>query len=223
MAGENAHTRWWQEDGVGHVVIANPPMNVLTPLNREGMLRALAEFRRDGARAVVITGQGDRAFCGGADLKEEEKLSDDDVQGFLQRGQELNWTIRDHDAPVIAAVNGWAMGGGLVLALWCDLRLGSTNAKMGAVGVKVGLMASNVQLRRFLTEGRARDLLLTGRTVEAAEALRLGLLSKVVAPDRLMAEATAWARMIAARPAEEVARAKHAINAARDGGFKEPA
>lgn len=223
MAGENAHTRWWQEDAVGYVVIDNPPMNVLSPLNRKGMLQALGEFQRDGARAVIVTGHGDRAFCGGADLKEEEKLTDDNVQTFLQRGQELNWTIRDYDAPVIGAINGWAMGGGLVLALWCDLRLGSTNAKMGAVGVKVGLMASNVQLRRFVGEGRARDLLLTGRTVEAEEALRLGLLSKVVAPDALMAEATAWARAIAARPAEEVARAKHAINAARDSGWKEPA
>lgn len=219
--GANEHTRWWHEDGIGVVVIDNPPMNVLSPLNRAGMLEALGEFRAVGARAVVVTGAGDRAFCGGADLKEEERLSGDTVQAFLERGQELNWTLREYDAPVIGAVNGWAMGGGLVLALWCDVRLGSTRARMGAVGVKVGLMASNVQLARFLTEGRARDLLLTGRTVEAEEALRLGLLSKVVSPDALMDEAMAWARAMAARPPAELAKAKHAINGARDSGWLE--
>ncbi|MBI3636510.1 MAG: enoyl-CoA hydratase/isomerase family protein [Candidatus Rokubacteria bacterium] len=219
--GQNEHTRWWQADGIGYIVIDNPPMNVLSPLNRQGMLAALTEFRDAKARAVVITGAGDRAFCGGADLKEEEKLTDANVQQFLERGQELNWTIRDYDAPIIGAINGWAMGGGLVLALWCDLRLGSTRAKMGAVGVKVGLMASNIQLTRFLNEARARDLLLTGRTVEAEEALRLGLLSKVVSPDALLDEATAWAKAIAARPPAEIAQAKRAINGARDGGWVE--
>jgi len=133
--GENAQTRWWRQDGVGYVVIDNPPMNVLSDVNRRGMLEALGEFQRDGVRAVVLTGAGDRAFCGGADLKEEERLTPETVQQFLRRGQEVNRTIRELDAPVIAAINGWTMGGGLVLALWCDLRVGSTRAKLGAVGV----------------------------------------------------------------------------------------
>ena len=212
--GENAQTRWWRQDGVGYVVIDNPPMNVLSDVNRRGMLEALGEFQRDGVRAVVLTGAGDRAFCGGADLKEEERLTPETVQQFLRRGQEVNRTIRELDAPVIAAINGWTMGGGLVLALWCDLRVGSTRAKLGAVGVKVGLMASNVQLARLVPEARARDALLTGRTLEAAEALAWGLLSAVVPPADLMNEATAWARRIAARPAALVAEAKRALNRA---------
>ena len=212
--GENAQTRWWLEDGIGYVVIDNPPMNVLSDVNRRGMLEALGEFQRDGVRAVVLTGAGDRAFCGGADLKEEERLTPETVQQFLRRGQEVNRTIRELDAPVIAAINGWTMGGGLVLALWCDLRVGSTRAKLGAVGVKVGLMASNVQLARLVPEARARDALLTGRTLEAAEALAWGLLSAVVPPEELLREATAWARRIAARPAALVAEAKRALNRA---------
>ena len=212
--GENAQTRWWRQDGVGYVVIDNPPMNVLSDVNRRGMLEALGEFQRDGVRAVVLTGAGDRAFCGGADLKEEERLTPETVQQFLRRGQEVNRTIRELDAPVIAAINGWTMGGGLVLALWCDLRVGSTRAKLGAVGVKVGLMASNVQLARLFPEARARDALLTGRTLEAAEALAWGLLSAVVPPEELLREATAWARRIAARPAALVAEAKRALNRA---------
>jgi enoyl-CoA hydratase len=212
--GENAQTRWSMDGSVGTIVIDNPPMNVLSDVNRRGILAALDEFRGAGARAVVITGHGDRAFCGGADLKEEERLTPDIVEDFQRRGAEVNRALRQFEHPVIAAINGWTMGGGLVLALWCDIRIGSTRAKLGAVGVKVGLMASNVQLARLFPEGRARDMLLTGRAVEAEEALRFGLLSAVVAPDALMAEAAAWARMIAARPADAVARAKRALNVA---------
>ena len=212
--GENAQTRWAMDGRVGTIVIDNPPMNVLSDVNRRGILAALDEFRASGARAVVITGHGDRAFCGGADLKEEERLTPDIVDDFQRRGAEVNRALRHFEHPVIAAINGWTMGGGLVLALWCDIRIGSTRAKLGAVGVKVGLMASNVQLARLFPEGRARDMLLTGRALEADEALRFGLLSAVVEPDALMAEAAAWARMIAARPADTVARVKRVLNVA---------
>ncbi len=214
--GSNAHTRWWADGPVGVIVLDNPPMNVLSDDNRRGIREALAEFR--DSRAVVLTGAGDRAFCGGADLKEEEELTAETVGKFLQRGDETFRALREYDRPIVAAVNGWAMGGGLVLALWCDLRVGSTRAKLGAVGVKVGLMASNVQLSRLLFDGRGRDLLLTGRTVEAEEAHRLGLLSSVVAPERLMDEAMAWARDIAARPPDVVAALKRAVNTALDPG-----
>ena len=212
--GANAQTRWWTDARVGYIVIDNPPMNVLSDENRRGIRDALEEFRRDGVGAVVLTGAGDRAFCAGADLGEEKHLTDDTVGKFLARGEQTFRIIRDYELPVIGAINGWAMGGGLVLALWCDVRVGGTNAKLGAVGVKVGLMASNVQLSRLFPEGRARDMLLTGRTVEAAEAYRLGLLSSVVAPEKLMDEATAWARGMAGRPPEMVAAAKRAVNLA---------
>lgn len=212
--GENAQTRWWAEAGVGYIVIDNPPMNVLSDENRRGIREALEQFRGEDVGAVVLTGAGDRAFCAGADLGEEKHLTDETVDVFLARGEQTFRILRDYERPVIGAINGWAMGGGLVLALWCDVRVGSTRAKLGAVGVKVGLMASNVQLARLFPEGRARDLLLTGRTVEAEEAHRLGLLSSVVAPERLMDEATAWARGMAARPRDLVAAAKRAVNGA---------
>jgi enoyl-CoA hydratase len=212
--GGNAQTRWWTDARVGYIVIDNPPMNVLSDENRRGIREALDEFRGDGVGAVVLTGAGDRAFCAGADLGEEKHLTDETVGTFLARGEQTFRIIRDYEVPVIGAINGWAMGGGLVLALWCDVRVGSTRARLGAVGVKVGLMASNVQLSRLFPEGHARDMLLTGRTVEAEDAYRLGLLSSVVAPERLMDEATAWARDMAGAPAPTVAAAKRAINLA---------
>src|SRR5260370_23902705 len=100
-------------------------MNVLGEDNRGGIREALAEFGQAGARAVVLTGAGERAFCGGADLKEEEELTAETVGTFLQRGDETFRALREYDRPIVAAVNGWAMGGGLVLALWCDVRVGS--------------------------------------------------------------------------------------------------
>lgn len=212
--GGNAQTRWWTEAGVGYVVIDNPPMNVLSDVNRRGIREAFEEFARDDVGAIVLTGAGDRAFCAGADLGEEQHLTGDTVGAFLARGEQTFRSIREAERPVIGAINGWAMGGGLVLALWCDVRVGSTRARLGAVGVKVGLMASNVQLARLFPEARARDLLLTGRTVEADEAYRLGLLSSVVAPERLMDEATAWARGMARGPREAIAAAKRAVNLA---------
>ncbi|HEX3176656.1 MAG TPA: enoyl-CoA hydratase/isomerase family protein [Methylomirabilota bacterium] len=211
--GANSQTRWWAAGRVGYVVIDNPPMNVLSDVNRRGIREALEEFRGE-VGAVVLTGAGDRAFCAGADLGEEKHLTEDTVGRFLSRGEQTFRILRDYEAPIVGAINGWAMGGGLVLALWCDVRVGSTRARLGAVGVKVGLMASNVQLSRLFPAGRARDLLLTGRTVEADEAHRIGLLSSVVAPERLMDEATAWAQDIAARPGNLVAAAKRAVNAA---------
>jgi enoyl-CoA hydratase len=214
--GANPHTRWSLEGPIGVIVLDNPPMNVLSDDNRRGIREALAEFRDAGARAVVLTGAGDRAFCGGADLKEEEELTVETVGRFLQRGDETFRALREYERPIVAAINGWAMGGGLVLALWCDARVGSTRAKLGAVGVKVGLMASNVQLSRLLFEGHARDMLLTGRTVAVEEAHRLGLLSSVVAPEALMDEAMGWARDIAARPPDDVAALKRAVNTALD-------
>jgi enoyl-CoA hydratase/carnithine racemase len=210
------HARWWMEGRVGYVVLDNPPMNLLTDASRRGIVQALEAFRRGGAGAVVITGAGDRAFCGGADLREEAHLTPETVGDFQRRHAEMSMAIRHFERPVLAAINGWAMGGGLVLALWCDVRIGSATARLGAVGVKVGLVASNVQLRRLVLEARARDALLTGRTLEADEAYRFGLLSAVVAPEALLREATSWAARMAARDSEAVARAKAAINAALD-------
>jgi enoyl-CoA hydratase len=210
------HARWWMDGRVGYVVLDNPPMNLLTDASRRGVLEALEAFRRAGAGAVVITGAGERAFCGGADLREEAHLTPETVGDFQRRHAEMSMAIRHFERPVLAAINGWAMGGGLVLALWCDVRIGSATARLGAVGVKVGLIASNVQLRRLVLEARARDALLTGRTLEAEEAYRWGLLSAVVPPEALMREAAAWAARIAARAPDALARAKATINGALD-------
>lgn len=214
-------TRWRIERGIGYVVLDNPPMNVLTDAIRGGILAALERFGREDVRAVVITGAGDRAFCGGADLREEAHLTAETVADFQRRAEAVDTAIRAFERPVIAALNGWVMGGGLTLALWCDVRIGSTAARLGAVGVKVGLIASNAQLRRLLPEGRARDALLTGRTLDATEAYMMGLLSAVVPPERLLSEAGEWAARVAALDAGAVARAKRVINGALDVTLEE--
>src|SRR5206468_84675 len=102
--GDNAHTRWWTDGPVGTIVLDNPPMNVLSDENRRGIREALAEFRDAGARAVVLTGAGERAFCGGADLKEEEELTAETVGKFLKAGDETFRALREYDRPIVAEI-----------------------------------------------------------------------------------------------------------------------
>ena len=184
---------------VGIAVIDNPPLNVMTSGVRAQLLDAVTDFRARGMRTVVVTGAGTRAFCAGADLNEERTLTPATVQAFLDADEALFSALADYPGGVIAAVNGHAYGGGFELALACDIRIASASARLAGVGITIGLAVSTARLPRVVGEAVAKDLLLTGRPVPAAEALSLGLVSAVVADDALMTEALAWAETIASR------------------------
>jgi enoyl-CoA hydratase len=175
-----------------------PPLNLLGEPVRHAMLDALGDFRARGVRAVVVTGAG-RAFCAGADLRDETKLTPADVQAFLDADEAVFAALADFPGATIAAVNGYAYGGGFELALACDIRLAARGAKLAGVGVKIGLTVSTARLSRLAGEAVALDLLLTGRAVTADEALALGLVSAVVEADALVAEARQWAEVVASR------------------------
>jgi enoyl-CoA hydratase len=175
-----------------------PPLNLLGEPVRHAMLDALGDFRARGVRAVVVTGAG-RAFCAGADLRDETKLTPADVQAFLDADEAVFAALADFPGATIAAVNGYAYGGGFELALACDIRLAARGAKLAGVGVKIGLTVSTARLSRLAGEAVALDLLLTGRAVTADEALALGLVSAVVEADALGAEARQWAAVVASR------------------------
>jgi enoyl-CoA hydratase len=175
-----------------------PPLNLLGEPVRHAMLDALGDFRARGVRAVVVTGAG-RAFCAGADLRDETKLTPADVQAFLDADEAVFAALADFPGATIAAVNGYAYGGGFELALACDIRLAARGAKLAGVGVKIGLTVSTARLSRLAGEAVALDLLLTGRAVTADEALALGLVSAVVEADALGAEARQWAEVVASR------------------------
>jgi enoyl-CoA hydratase len=175
-----------------------PPLNLLGDPIRQAMLEALADFRTRGVRAIVVTGAG-RAFCAGADLRDEAKLTPADVQAFLDADEAVFSALADFPGATIAAVNGYAYGGGFELALACDIRLAARTAKLAGVGVTIGLTVSTARLARVAGEGVALDLLLTGRAVTADEALALGLISAVAEPEALGAEARRWAEVVASR------------------------
>lgn len=184
-----------------------PPTNALGAAMRRLMAAELTAIEADLAvRCVVITGRG-RLFCAGNDLREVAGRAADDLSPI----SEFNALMSQVEAlrmPVIAAVNGGALGGGLDLALACDIRLATEGATFTASGVNVGLMASTGRLPRLIGVGPAKAMLLTGLPVDAATALRTGLVTAVHPADRLLDEALALAGHIATRAPLAVEAAK---------------
>jgi enoyl-CoA hydratase/carnithine racemase len=184
---------------------------------------ALAEFaervarvsRDHTTRAVVLTGAGERAFCAGADLKERVGMSEVEVRGFLsQLGRALR-AMEHSDCIFIAALNGAALGGGTELALACDFRVAAPTAELGLTEVQLGIIpggGGTQRLPRLVGPARAKDLILTGRRINAAEALAIGLVQRLAPEGRLLEVALGLAEQVAANAPLAVAAAKHAID-----------
>jgi enoyl-CoA hydratase len=195
-----------KRDGVAIVTINRP--DKLNALNDETVAEldaVFADLQEDASvRGVVLTGAGEKAFVAGADISELATQSP--VQGKERsiRGQKVLDRIENLGKPVVAAVNGFALGGGCELAMACHVRVASENARLGTPEVKLGIMcgyAGSQRLPRLVGKGRALELLLTGEMVDAQEALRIGLVNRVFAKDKLLAEAEALVRkMIANGP-----------------------
>ena len=186
------------DGAVATLTLDAPPLNLLGDGLRAAMLDAVADFRARRVRAVVVTGAG-RAFSAGADLRDEAQLTPDVVRAFLAADEAVFSALADYPGATIAAVNGYAYGGGLELALACDIRIAARAARFAGVGVTIGLVVSTARLARVVGEAVAKDLLLTARPVDAEEALALGLVSRVVDDAGLLAEARAWADTVASR------------------------
>jgi enoyl-CoA hydratase len=155
----------------------------------------------DGARVLVLTGAGEEAFCAGADLKALETLG----PRLHDEGGPLGFTRLLSPKPTIAAISGWCVAGGLELAAWCDLRIATTTARFGCSERRWGVPlidGGTVRLARILGQGRALDLVLTGRTVEAEEAERIGLVTALSEPGRHVERALALAEELALAPQE---------------------
>ncbi len=179
----------------------------------------LARVAQDRAvRCVVVTGAGDKAFCAGADLKERARMSDEEVHRFHAGLRAALRAIERAPQVFVAALNGAALGGGLELALACDLRVAADAAQLGLPEVGLGIIpggGGTARLPRLVGVARAKDLVLTARRVGAAEALAMGLVGQIAPPQRLLAEALALAERIARNAPISLRQAKRAI----DGGF----
>jgi len=202
-------------DGVAVLTLDRPEVrNALNRCMIDEIRAALADLsEREGLRALVFTGAGEKAFAGGADIAE---LRDRDRFDALRRiNASLFREVEAFPTPTIAAIRGWALGGGCELAISCDLRVAGEGAKLGQPEVGVGIIpgaGGTYRLPRLIGLGAARDLVFTGRIVEAAEALRLGLVNRVVPDDRVLDEAKGLAREIARQSPLAVRFAKIALN-----------
>lgn len=219
MSGE---VRVERDGDVAILILDNPPLNIITASMRPQILASLDELKSDESiRCVVLTGSGDRAFCAGADLNEEADLTPDSVRKFLEDDCEIFDQIEGFAVPVIAAVNGHCMGGGLELALSCDIRIAAEDAKHCGAGVKVGLVVSTTRITHLVGPAVAKDVLLTGRTFSGQEALRIGLASAAVPKAEVRKHALTWAHQIATRAPLAVRRTKQSIGEATKLSFED--
>ncbi len=181
----------------------------------------LREFADDAeTRVVVLTGAGEKAFVAGADIKYMSALSVDDAKQWGALGHEVGSLLETMPTPTIAAVNGFALGGGCELALACDLRYVARTAKLGQPEVNLGIIpgwGGTQRLARATTLGYAKELIFTGRVVGAEEAERRGLVNAVFEPAELMAETMKIATLIASKSPVALAAAKEACNRALQG------
>ena len=165
-------------------------------------------------RVVIITGAG-KAFCAGADLKERATLSEPQVREFIYTIRNLFSFIESLRVPVIAAVNGVALGGGTELALACDLRIASSTASLGLTETRLAIIpgaGGTQRLPRLVGRGKAKELIFTGRRVDATEALQIGLVNQVSKPEALLDDALGMAGMICETGPIAIQQAKYAIN-----------
>ncbi len=204
-------------DGVAVITLNRP--KVLNALNRALLTeldKAVDAIASDTSiRAVILTGAGEKAFAAGADIQELAQVSAVEGQQLALRGQRLFSKIESLRVPVIAAINGFALGGGCELALACTIRIASEPAKLGQPEVKLGIIpgyGGSQRLPRLVGKGAALKLILTGEMITAAEALRIGLVEEVVPADQLMARAGQIARMIAAQAPLAIERSLDAVH-----------
>jgi enoyl-CoA hydratase/carnithine racemase len=207
---------------VAHLELVNPPLNLVTRalLDQLGdALAALAATPAGDVRAVVVTGRGERAFCAGSNVGEFETQRGPAGRERLELEERVSRSLAELPMPTIAAIEGNALGGGLELALCCDLRIASSTARLGLPEVRLAVIPGSggtQRLPRIVGTARAKELILTGRILSADEAARIGLVHEVVPPGGARARADALADEIAARGPLAVRETKRLIDAAFD-------
>lgn len=202
------------------VRLDDPPLNLVTVELTKQLDRALAAIERDSdVRAVIVTGTGDRAFCAGSDVKEFESLRGRVGEGKLLLEKAVYRRLANLGCPTIAAIQADALGGGLELALCCDLRVADERAKLGLPEVRLGVMPGSggtQRLPRIIGVARAKEMILTGEIVTAATAGAMGLVNRVAAAGDAVEVAVALGETIASRGPVAVREAKRALDAAED-------
>ncbi len=216
----------FEENNGTAIVTINRP-DKLNSIDEEtlGILeKTVKKLHQTSVRSVIITGSGDKAFCAGVDVQYLNKLEGDAVGKFVDRIHALLFDVEKIDKPVIAAVNGYCLGGGCELAMSCDLRIASSKAKFGQPEVKLGIIpgaGGTQRMPKLIGISRAKELIFTGRTISAQTALQIGLVNEIVDPTRVLQEALKVAGEINKNSHNAVKNAKLSLNSSSsDAGYK---
>lgn len=215
-----------KEGPIAHVILNRP--KVLNALNQAvfAELKAAFEYAREDSsiRGIILTGSGDKAFAAGADIAEMSNYTAVQAEEATRRAQAVTELIENLGKPVIAAVNGFALGGGCELAMACTFRIASETAKFGQPEVKIGIMpgaGGTQRLPRLVGKGRALQLILSGETISAQEAFRIGLVNELVAPAYLIQRAETILNQINSNAPLGVKCSIDAVNKGLDAGVSE--
>lgn len=212
-------------DGIAVVTVSRPEkLNALNRATVEELEDAFTKAARErDVRGLIVTGAGEKAFVAGADINELAVLSPVEAEDYARRGQRALRTLETMRKPSVAAVNGYALGGGLELAMACTVRFASPNAKLGQPEVKLGIVpgyGGTQRLPRLVGRGRALELLLAGDPIEATEAHRIGLVNAVVPQAELVDFSRAWLRKALANAPVAVALVMEAVDVGLDAGLE---
>jgi len=215
-----------KKDQIAYITVNRPKvLNALNMATMEELRRAFTLAKDDrGVRVVILTGAGEKAFIAGADINELQKHSAIQAKEYTHRGQSVLDVIENLGKPVIACINGFALGGGCEIAMACTMRLASESAKLGQPEVKLGLIpgyGGTQRLPRLVGKGVAMQLVLTGEMISAQEAYRIGLVNEVVAATELIPRAEVIAKKIIANAPLAVQYAMEAVNHGMDMSLKE--
>ena len=209
------------EDDVATLTVDRPDrLNAVNVETLTAMKEALAEAAAADAQVLVLTGAGEDAFVAGADIEYMQDLSTPEAQAYAELGHEVADAIESFPAPVIAAINGYAFGGGCELALACDLRVASENAVLGQTEIDLGIIpgwGGTQRLSRLVGDELARRLVFFGERVDAQDAHEMGLVGDVVAHDQLDDYVAEMATDLAAKPSYALEAAKEALNQVQEG------
>ena len=210
------------EDGGVCIVKINRPEK-LNAMNTDVAKEIITTFKQldkdDKVKVIILTGEGDKAFSAGADIEYMSQISADESEVYAKLGQELTATVENVSKPTIAAVNGFALGGGCELAMSCDIRIASDNAKFGQPEVTIGIppgWGGTQRLMRIVGIAKAKEMVFTGKMVSDEEAKEIGLVNNVVSNAALKDETVKMAQKIASNAALAVRMSKTAINKGRN-------
>ena len=210
-----------KSEGICTVKINRPDkLNAMNMDVAKELVKTFEELGRDNnVKVIILTGEGDKAFSAGADIEYMSKITPDESEEYAKLGQLVTATVENVKQPTIAAVNGFALGGGCELAMSCDIRIAANTAKMGQPEVTIGIppgWGGTQRLMRIVGIAKAKELVYTGKMIKADEAREIGLVNQVVETSSLMDETLKMAKAIASNSAIAVRMSKTAINIGRN-------